>query len=271
MTTERPSIEERRMCCEKSKNILGIEPVAEAAKTIIEKSFNGLGVFLETVFRPGLEEFGYLIKDQVRQWRLSNALRVMDKAKGRLGFENNELQILANARVGLSILEECSMVDDEELQEMWAGLFASSCSVDGMDDSNMIFVDLLRRISSVEARILKYGCVHCRKEIYPSGLIVPSETIEVSLEKLEEITGITDVNRLDRELDHMASLSLLSDGLFTPGAGFRISRPDLTAIITPSALALNLFYKTNSVNRTPKDFWGDQLEEHQEDTNETGS
>lgn len=259
------------MCCNKTKSILGIEPVAEATKTIIDKSFNGLGVFLEKVFQPGLEEFGYLIKDKVRQWRLFNALKVMDKAKGRLGFENNELQILANARVGLSILDECSMIDDEELQDMWAGLFASSCTIDGMDDSNMIFVDLLKRISTVEARILKYGCVHCRKEIYPSGLIVPSETLEVSLEKLEEITGLTDVNRLDRELDHMTSLSLLLKGLFTPSAGFRISRPDLTAIITPSALALNLFYKTNAINCTPRDFWGDQLEEHKEETNVAGS
>ena len=51
----------------------------------------------------------------------------------------------------------------------------------------------------------------------------------------------------------------------------RISRPDLTARITPSALALNLFYKTNSVNCTPKDFWGDQLAERKEDTYEAGS
>ena len=259
------------MCSNKIKDIFGIEPVAETTKTIIDKSFNGLGVFLEKVFQPGLEEFGYLIKDQVRQWRLFNALKVMDKAKGRLGFENNELQILANARVGLSILDECSMIDDEELQDMWAGLFASSCTIDGMDDSNMIFVDLLKRISAVEARILKYGCERCRKEIYPSGLIVPYETFEVTLEKLEEITGITDVNRLDRELDHMESLSLFTNGIFEPRAGFKISRPGLTAVITPSALALNLFYKTNSINCTPRDFWGDQLEEYKEDKNGANS
>ena len=116
---------------------------------LLKKTFNGLGAFLEVVFKPGLQELGFLIKDQVRQWRLKNALRVMEKARGKLYFENGELQIKANARVGLSIIENCSMVDDDELQDMWAGFFASSCTEDGKDDSNIIFVDLLRRMSVV--------------------------------------------------------------------------------------------------------------------------
>ena len=147
------------------KDVIGLEPVSEAAKIAVEKSCNGLGVFLEAVFKPGLQELGFLIKEQVRQWRLNNALRVMDKARGKICFEDGELQIKANARVGLSIIENCSMVDDPELQDMWAGLFASSCTEDGKDDSNIIFVDLIKRMSVVEARILKYACENCRKKI----------------------------------------------------------------------------------------------------------
>lgn len=244
------------------KDILGIEPLAEATKIVIEKTYIGLGTFLGKVFEPGLEEIGFLLKDQVRRWRLNNVLKVLDKAKGRLGFENEQLQILANARVGLSIIEESSMVDDEELQELWAGLFASSCTVDGKDDSNIIFVDILKRISSVEAKILKYGCEHCRKAISSNGLIVPFKELEVTLEELKSITGISDVNRLDRELDHMSSISLFMGESFGVSGGFSVSDPALIATITPSALALNLYYKTNSINCTPEEFWGKQLEEY---------
>lgn len=36
----------------------------------------------------------------------------------------------------------------------------------------------------------------------------------------------------------------------------------LMAEITPSALALNLYFKTNALNATPDLFWKDSLEEY---------
>lgn len=245
-------------------DVFGIQPLAEATKIAIDKSFTGLSVFLEKVFLPGLQEFGFYIKDQVREWRLMNALKVMDKAKDRLTFKNDELQILANPRVGLSILQECSMVDDTELQDMWAGIFASSCTIDGKDDSNIIFVDLLKRMSVVEARILKYACENCIKTIYPNRLII-AETIEITFEELKIITGVEDIYRLDRELDHMLSLSLLADGTFGPFGGFTTTDINLKAGITPTALALNLYYKSNAINISQIDFWGDKLQMYKED------
>lgn len=242
----------------KVKDILGIEPVAESAKIVIEKSFNGLGAFLESVFMPGLQEFGFLIRDQVRTWRLNNALSVMNKAKGKLNYENGELNIKANARVGLAIVENCSMVDNAELQDMWAGLFASSCTEDGKDDSNIIFVDLLKRMSIIEAKVLKYSCENCKKKIYPNGLIVGDE-LSISLDKLVSITEIDDLYRLDRELDHMNSLSLFQINLSGISGGFLANDKSLKANISPSALALNLYYKCTGVNKSEKEFWGDSL------------
>lgn len=248
-------------------DILGIKPVTEATKIAIEKSFNGLSAFLEAVFLPGLQELGFLMKDQVRLWRLNNALKVMDKARGKLSFKNDELQLSANARVGLSILEEASLIDDEELQDMWAGLFASSCTNDGKDDSNIIFVDLLKRISIIEARILKYSCENSKKWIFKNGLIIGQELF-VTLEELKEITGIDDIYRLDRELDHMSSISLFYSHYLGGGGGFNAIDNELKAEITPSALALNLYYKTNAFNTTPDLFWKDSLEEYPNDENQ---
>lgn len=157
-------------------------------------------------------------------------------------------------------MEECSAVDNDELQDLWAGLFASSCTPDGRDDSNMNFVDLLRRMSSVEARILDYACKHSKKYMYPSKLIV-ADALSVSFDLLVEITGINDIYRLDSELDHMRSIELLPQGsLIGGGGGFSADDEHLDADISPSALALNLYYKTHSTGVSPIDFWGDQLE-----------
>ena len=240
-------------------DIFGIEALGQAGLKVTEATVEGISTFLKTVFKPGLEELGFLVKDQVRVWRLNNILSVLEKAKGRLEFDGQELNLTANARVGLAIMEESSEVDDDELQDLWAGLFVSSCTKDGCDDSNMNFVDLLRRMSSVEARIIDYACKNCIKILYPNKLIMP-ETLTVTFDKLVEIAGTDDIYRLDSELDHMRSLELLvPNGSFSGGGGFDPSDDSLDANITPSALALNLFYKTHSIGKSPLEFWGDSL------------
>lgn len=242
------------------KDILGIEPIGEAGLEVVKASIKGVSSFLEIVFKPGLEELGFLVKDQVRLWRLKNILRTLEKAQGKFDFDGKEINLTANARVGISIMEGCSEVDNEELQDLWAGLFASSCTPDGRDDSNMNFVDLLRRMSSVEAKIIDYACRNCNKYIYPNQLIIADE-ISVPFDTLVEISGTDDRYRLDSELDHMRSIELLlhGDSFLGSGGGFSASDDSLEANITPSPLALNLYFKTHSLGITPKAFWGDKL------------
>lgn len=247
------------MCNNKVKDILGIEPLSEAGYEITKGTIESISAFLNCVFKPGLEELGYLTKDKIRYWRLKNIIRTLEKAKGKMTFDGQSLQLTANARVGLSIMEGCSVVDNQVLQNMWAGLFVSSCTEDGYDDSNMNFVDLLKRMSSVEAKIIDYSCPHCMKILYPNKLIA-SQRLMVTYEKLVEITGVDDVYRLDHEMDHMRSMELLETGdTFTPGGGFSTIDNELSANITPSPMALNLYYKTHSNGKSQIELWGDKL------------
>lgn len=242
------------------KDILGIKPIGDAGLEATKASIKGVSSFLELVFKPGLEELGYLIKDEVRFWRLNNIIRTLEKAQGKMEFDGKDLNLTANARVGLNIMEGCSEVDNEELQDLWAGLFASSCTPDGKDDSNMNFVDLLRRMSSVEAKIIDYACKNSIKFLYPNKLIM-SDGLNVSFDTLVGITGTNDIYRLDSELDHMRSIELLvhGDTFEGGGGGFTASDTELDANITPSPLALNLYYRTHTTGKTPIEFWGDTL------------
>lgn len=246
------------------KDVFGIKPLGETGLEVTKAAINSVSSFLELVCKPGLEELGFLMKDGVRYWRLCNILRVLEKAKGKMDFDGKELNLTANARVGLSIMQECSEVDNEELQNLWAGLFVSSCTPDGKDDSNMNFVDLLRRMSSVEARIIDYACRTCTKSLYPNKLILANK-LYVPFDKIVKIAGTNDIYRLDSELDHMRSIELLtqSDSFTGCGGGFVSTDAKLEANITPSALALNLFYRTHSIGKTPIDFWGSQLMPHE--------
>lgn len=241
------------------QDILGLKPIGEAGLEVTKAAIKGVSSFLESVFKPGLEELGFLMKDEVRYWRLNNILSMLNSAKGKLDFDGKELNLTANARVGLSIMEGCSEVDNEELQDLWAGLFASSCTPDGKDDSNMNFVDILRRMSSVEAKIIDYACKNCKKILHPNKLIT-ADDIMISLEELKHISGVDDIYRLDSELDHMRSIELLLHGdSFGRGGGFTASDNQLVASITPSPLALNLYFRTHSTGVTPIDFWEEDL------------
>ncbi|MBO4602841.1 MAG: DUF4393 domain-containing protein [Salinivirgaceae bacterium] len=241
------------------KDVLGLKPVAEAGLEVTKATIEGVSSFLEIVCKPGLQEFGYLLQDKVRQWRLNNIIRTLEKAKGRMYFDGQTLQLTANARVGLSIIEECSQVDDDELQNLWAGLFASSCTTDGRDDSNMNFVDLLKRMSSVEARIIDYACRNCKKTQYKNNLLT-AQTLIISFEELVVIAGTDDIYRLDSELDHMRSIELLETGsVVSNGGGFIATDEKLDANITPSPIALTLYYKTHSTSLTPLEFWKNDI------------
>ena len=73
------------------KDILGIKPIGDAGLEATKAAIKGVSSFLEVVFKPGLEELGFLMKDEVRSWRLLNILRTLEKAKGKMDFDGQEL------------------------------------------------------------------------------------------------------------------------------------------------------------------------------------
>jgi hypothetical protein len=240
----------------KALDIFGIQPIANAVDTTVTKSFEGVEGFLKLVCAPALEEVGLLIRDQVRSWRLNNIFSILNKAQGKMEFFDDKLQIKAHPRVALSIIENGSLNDNPEIQELWAGLFASSCTKDGQDDENLIFVDLLKQLTIVEAKILNYACENSKKVIYDNGLMLGAD-FEIECDELINLTGINDIHRLDRELDHLRSLELIGSS-FGYG-GFSPSDDKLTAGITPTALALNLYVKTQGYNGDPTKYWNTGL------------
>ena len=87
-----------------------------------------------------------------------------------------------------------------------------------------------------------------------------SDVISVPFDTLVKIAGTDDIYRLDSELDHMRSIELLVQGhTFVRNGGGFIASDQLDANITPSALALNLYFRTHSTGISPKQFWGNSL------------
>jgi Abortive infection alpha len=242
-----------------SLDMLGLKSYGDTAKIAVEKSLDGAGAFLSKICLPVAEEFGLFLKDRVHIWRSSNVIKALKKAEKKYeeinGFEEKE----AHPRMLASIIENVSWSDDDEIQDLWAGLLVSSCTNDGKDDSNLIFVNLLSQLTNSQVKILNYGCLNSKKSVSKAGWI-GAENLEINIENLQNICQIEDFHRLDRELDHLRAIQLLNafDGGFNPET--------TDANITPSSLALHLFVRCQGSSENPVKYFEREMSEYISET-----
>lgn len=230
----------------KSLDILGVKPVADAVSHVTKATVDGASSFLSRICLPAAEELGLLLQDKVRAWRAKNAVCVVAEAQERfdkfIPKQNNH----AHPRLVATVIEEGSWADDKTLQEMWGGLLASSCSADGRDDSNLIFVGLLKQLTGLQIRVLNHACQASVKVVDNNGLIAIKTHLILDISAIIEIAGTDDIHRIDQELDHLRGIGLIIQG-FTPGT----SNVDLT----PSSLALNLYVRCQGYRGSAVDFF----------------
>lgn len=178
---------------------------------------------------PAAEEVGLHFRDKVRGWRLKNTLTIIHEAKQMLEKRGNPELLHAHPRVAIKVIQEGSCVDSPDLQKMWAGLLASSCTKDGTDETSLIFVNILTQISSVQARMINYMTQESVKRFYARLPNYNPVTIEVST--LCDIAGLTDTSILERELNHLGYLGLIFNqelGSANQTDKYRITIKDVT-------------------------------------------
>jgi hypothetical protein len=102
---------------------------------------------------PMAEEYGLLLAEKVRVYRLKNWVSVVTKTQKILSDAN----LPPNAvppRMFLPILEASSIEDDETLQDLWAGLLATASQQ--TDSVSPSFVETLKQLTPDEARHLQH-------------------------------------------------------------------------------------------------------------------
>lgn len=236
---------------DKSLDILGVKPVGESLKTVVEGVVSGAAAFLSRICLPASEEFGLLLRDKVSAWRAHNLAKIAARAEKQVNARDTPCS--ASPRLLMFAVEQGSWAEDDEIQEMWAGLITSSCTDDGNDDSNLLFMNLLAQLSVPQVRILSYACARVATFVTKAGLVTTGELSATSA-KLLTIAGIADLQRLDRELDHLRALDLLASG-----GGFNVDIDDNKALIAPSTLALHLYARAHGYLGTLSEFFASEL------------
>lgn len=227
-------------------DVLGVKPIAESVNTVTEAAVRGASAFLSRICLPVAEEFGLLLKDKVGAWRASNAVAIAAKAQILLEKQARHSALHAHPRIVNSVIENGSWTESDFVQQIWAGLLASSCTEKGNDESNLMFVDLLSQLTSAQVRLINHVCATC-KVYQTKGGWIASLPFFMELGELVQIMGIDDIHQIDRELDHLRSLELITHG-FSP----EHTRAD----VTPYPLCLNLYVRGQGYVGSPGDFFG---------------
>lgn len=224
-------------------DLLGIRPAAEAINRAVGTSFN----ILEKICLPAAKEFGYLLQDKVKNWRAKNIRKILKQTENILNKREKRNNFHAHPKIVWKIIESGSLADSDEVQQMWAGLLASSCTKKGNDEGNLIFVNILSQLTSSQAYIIKFSCENAKKGLTDNNLIY-GHKFTITEKDLIKISKIKDVYRLDRELDYLRSLGLITVG-FDAHSKYR------DADITPTPLSLNLYVKCQGSLQNPVDYF----------------
>lgn len=218
---------------DRSLDLLGIKPLADAALVVVKGSVEGAGAFLGRICLPAAEEFGLLLRDKVSAWRSLNATIIANKAEQLLSTCGEESRLHAHPRIVGKVLEQGSWENDERVQQMWAGLLASACTKGGDSQDNLIFINLLEQITSAQALLISYACSNLTVKVSRHGLIMANE-IKIDNDKAVNLLGTNDIQQADIELDHLREI-----GLLTPNGGFDYHSDFCD--ITPAALGLHFY------------------------------
>ncbi|MFZ6643785.1 Abi-alpha family protein [Undibacterium sp. TC4M20W] len=218
-------------------DLFGAKPVSEAVGHIMKSGFDGGKAFLSAICMPAAQEFGLLLQDKVKNFRANNAQKMLGKAQILYLQLPNPDSKHAPPRIVKAIVENGSWTDDDDIQSMWAGLLATSCTESGLDDENLIYVNMLAQLTSAQVRLLNYICENASTIMSNSGLLIAREK-QVERDQLLKISGLNDIHILDFMVEGLRSL-----GLISVDSGMSLVMPDYNSL-APSIMALHLYVRS---------------------------
>ena len=206
--------------------------------------------FLSRISPSNAQEMKKLLHQELSNYRLDCAVEIALQAEKLIEAAIDSEKMRAPARIVKRIIEDGSWSDDLWLLQFWAGLLATSCTTEGGDESNLTFVDLLCQLKALHLRILAAAATKSTKLLAGMGRI-SSKPVSWTAADLKKITGSHDLIRIERDLEHLNDLRLISDRVkstfFSPIADTKF---------IPTSLGLELYARCNGYRGTPQGFYG---------------
>jgi hypothetical protein len=190
--------------------------------------------FVRRICPPVADGVSQLLQKEISNYRIASAVEIALKAEELIAPEPDSDKMLAHPAIVLRILEIGSWADLEFIEDYWAGLLATSCTLEGDDVSNLDFVDLLSLLTPIHLRILADACSRATKVTSGHG-VISSYPLYSSAEELTKVAGTNDLTKIHRAMAQLSDLGLLEKSARSSFVSY-----DEKAKTTPTSLGLQM-------------------------------
>jgi len=163
-------------------------------------------------------------------------------------------------RVMHEIMEAGSWCEGSTIQNMWAGLLSTSCEIEKSNDNSLLFIQTLKKLTSIQAKLINHVCNNCKVRLHPNSLIT-GKPVLLNLEELYLVTNCQNIQILDTEMDSLRANDLIS----TYSGGFDTGSNPLMANLRPTAFLLHMYAKTQGYNGDLSIFYQSRIVENDDD------
>jgi hypothetical protein len=191
--------------------------------------------FLSRICPQAAEEVTRMVHGGLTKARVANAVEILLKTEALLSVDPGISESATKPHLVAKVLEYSSWAEEDWIQQMWAGLLASTCTTDGDDGSNESFIDLFSKLADVHVCIFTYACMRTTNLQATSGS-TSSEPLICTREEIMEVTGSRELLRIERDLEHLYGL-----GLLEKSATAAANSTHYEVNITPSSLGMQLY------------------------------
>jgi hypothetical protein len=191
-----------------------------------------------------------LLREGLSNYRVVSATEIALSAERILALRPDAERMQVPSSVLLRILEDGSWAESEPTQQLWAGLLATSCTLEGNDESNLELVNMLSQLTTIHIRFFSTACIKSSKYMSSEDR-VSARSITLTAAEMTQITGSRDLIRIHRDLEHLSDLGLLTITVrsmsFSPIEGTDVA---------PTSKALDLFARCNGHRGSTQEFYG---------------
>lgn len=144
-----------------SESAKAIQEVAKATRTGIEATTK-LGGFVARVINEPIEHVTGIISDRLRYMRWERQFRLRDRVIENIRkrgleneFNNGQLNIVP-PKLALPIIENASLEEDDELQDLWANLLTSALDPNFNGKVRAAHIDIIKQLEVIDVHLLNF-------------------------------------------------------------------------------------------------------------------
>jgi hypothetical protein len=166
--------------------------------------------FLRRICPPAAEAIRQMLYERIGNKRAASAVEIAFKAEELLAQKGNTEGMLAHPEIVMRIIEDGSWSEVDWIQKLWAGLLVTSCTGNGQDKSNLVFIELLEKLTPIHLRILSAACKKGDAAI-SAGESATTLALYCTAEELIEATGSKSLLKIQQTIGHLSTFGLLAE------------------------------------------------------------